>query len=422
MRRIRAGRGLAILAVSLLLGSPALAAGGDLDPTFSGDGRKLTDFASGYDAAYDLAVQDDGKIVAAGYAGVGGSTEFGVARYRRGGGLDSTFSGDGKQTIDLGSADSQANVVVIQGDGRIVVAGFAETATGRDFALARLRVGGAIDTTFSGDGKKTVDLGSDFEEIYGVGIRSDGKIVVAGYAFGTDSDIALARFRSNGSLDGTFSGDGKKVIDLGSDEAISGMILLPNGKILGAGSGFGDADGDFLLARFRAGGALDPTFSGDGRTLTDFGGTEQANAIATTPEGGIVLAGTASPGGDEGFAVARYQPSGALDETFSGDGKRIVNLSIQVDQAHAVVVQPDGKIVLAGLAWNGADDDYALVRLRAGGGYDPTLEGDGILFVGFEFGSDDGFALVRQPDGRLVVAGYANNGTNEDFGLIRVLG
>ena len=424
MSTIRAVRVLPLLMTSLLLSAPpAFAAGGGLDPSFSGNGLQLTDFAADYDGALDLAIQDDGKIVAVGYAGVGGSVEFGVARFRRGGALDTTFSGDGKRMVDLGSGSSQANAVIIQDDGKIVVAGYAETATGRDFALARLRPGGGLDPTFSGDGKKTTDLGSDLEEIYGVGVRLDGKIVVAGYTFGTDSDLALARYRPNGALDTTFSGDGRRVIDLGGDEAIWAMTLLPNGKVLGVGEAFGDADKDFLLARFRAGGALDGTFSGDGRTLTDFGGTEQANAIAIGPDGKIVLAGTANLGADDEFAVARYGPSGGLDETFSGDGKRIPPLSLAGDQAHGVVVQPDGKIVVAGYAWNGSDDDYVVVRLRPGGGFDPTFrdEDDGIAYIGFGFGHDDGFALARQPDGRLVVAGYADNGVNDDFGLVRLL-
>jgi len=393
----------------------AFAVPGDPDPSFGGDGTVLTDFAAGFDAALAVAVQGDGKIVAAGYAD-GATVDFGLARYLRGGAApDGSFSGDGIQTADFGEGD-QANVVTVQDDGKIVAAGYASTGPDRDLAIARFRAGGILDHTFSGDGMKTIDFGSEFEEVYGVAVRPDGKIVVAGYTFDTvalAADFALARLKPGGALDPSFSGDGKRTVDFGDDESIFAMELLSGGKILVAGSG----SGSFALARLRPGGAPDLTFSGDGITYTAFGSSATALAIDVRSDGKIALAGES----DGGFALARYRPGGGLDHAFSGDGKVMVDLGAEGDAAHGVAFQDDGKIVVAGYANNGVDYDFVALRYREAGSPDPTFSGDGLQLIDFGSGDDNAFAVVLQANGRIVVAGYADNGPDEDFGLTRIL-
>ena len=406
------------LVASVLAAPPAFAAAGDPDPTFGGDGTVLTDFAVGFDAALAVTVQDDGKIVAAGYAD-GATPDFGVARYLRSGAPDGSFSGDGIQTADFGEGD-QANVVTVQDDGKIVAAGYAATGPDRDLAIARFRAGGMLDPTFSGDGMKTIDFGSEFEEVYGVAVRPDGKIAVAGYTFDTvalAADFVLARLKPGGALDPSFSGDGKRTVDFGNDESIFAMELLSGGKILVAGGSNDGVSMSFALARFRPGGAPDTTFSGDGITYTDFGSSGTALAIDTRSDGKIVLAGESQGQ----IAVARYRPGGALDSTFSGDGKLMVDLGVGSEAANGVAFQDDGKIVVAGYASNGIDDDFVALRYRKGGGPDPTFSGDGVQLVDFGFGDDNAFAMVLQANGRIVVAGYADNGPDEDFGLTRLL-
>src|SRR4051794_23755500 len=172
---------------------------GDLDVSFSGDGKQTTDFG-GSDAATSVAVQTDGKIVVAGSSG----GNFALARYGADGTLDASFSGDGLVTTDLGGTDAGQDVA-IQADGKIVVAG----SSGGSFAVARYTAAGGLDTSFSGDGLQTTDFGAAAGGT-AVAIQADGRIVVGGSSGG---DFALARYDAQGGLDSSFSGDGKQTGD-----------------------------------------------------------------------------------------------------------------------------------------------------------------------------------------------------------------
>ena len=206
-----------------------------------------------------MALQGDGKIVVVGDAGGGGA--FALARYNPNGSLDPSFSGDGRQTTDFGDF-GVARGVALQG-GKIVAVGIGDAG---DFALARYNPNGSLDPSFSGDGKQTTDFGGS-DEASGVALQGDGKIV----AVGRDGpgDFALARYNPNGSLDTSFSGDGKQTTDFGDFDGANGVALQGNGKIVVVGVG---GTGNFALARYNPNGSLDPSFSGDGRQTTDFGG------------------------------------------------------------------------------------------------------------------------------------------------------
>jgi uncharacterized delta-60 repeat protein len=152
---------------------------GSLDTIFDGDGKITTAVGSSDDEAHSVAIQSDGKIVVAGYSYNGSNMDFAVARYNSNGSLDTTFDGDGKVTTDLASPDDFAYSVAIQSDGKIVAAGFSNS----HFALSRYNSNGSLDTTFDFDGKVTTDFGGS-DVAYSVAIQSDGKIVVAGESKG----------------------------------------------------------------------------------------------------------------------------------------------------------------------------------------------------------------------------------------------
>src|SRR5215204_4832105 len=150
-----------------------------------------------------------------------------------------------------------------------------------------------------------------------------------------------------GGLDPTFSGDGKQTTDFGHGaDAAGGMALAPHGKIVAVGQ-TGTGGYNWALARYNPNGTLDPTFSGDGRQTTDFGGWDHANAVAIQDDGKIVVVGDGSQlFVGEGFALARYNPDGSLDTTFSEDGMQMSTLA--GDAAYGVAIQPDGRIVVVG--------------------------------------------------------------------------
>jgi uncharacterized delta-60 repeat protein len=169
---------------------------GSLDTSFSGDGMVKFDLTGDEDYAVDVAIQADGRIVAVGGAGSGGSNPtFGLVRLAADGTLDGTFSGDGKLTTDFTDKTDWAAAVAIQADGRIVAAG--ESGNGGSnskFALARYNTDGSLDTTFSGDGKVGANFTSGRDAAFGMKIQTDGKIVAAGGAGEPNTTFAVARF------------------------------------------------------------------------------------------------------------------------------------------------------------------------------------------------------------------------------------
>ena len=215
-----------------------------------------------------------------------------------------------------------------------------------------------------------------------VALQADGKIVAAGPTSDPSIDFragnfALARYHPNGTLDTTFGGDGQVITDFGGDEQATAVALQPDGKIVVAGwSVISSTTGlpDFALARYLPNGTLDTTFSGDGLVTTHIGSSgndaARATAVALQADGKIVAAGwsVTSSTGHRSFALARYQPNGSLDTTFSGDGLVITDVgSGDRHDVFALVIQPhDGRLVVAGLARddNGASD-FALARYHA---------------------------------------------------------
>src|SRR5919106_930041 len=227
------------VALVLAIANPAAAPPGDLDPTFDGDGKVTTDFAGGGDQAQAVAIQGDGKIVAAGIdRNLSGVGDLALARYNPDGSLDTTFDTDGLVTTDFIGQTDQAYAVAIQGDGKIVAAGRAFLGSTREeFALARYNPDGSLDTTFDGDGKVTTDFAAFNDNARAVVIQGDGRIVAAGFAVvsGTN-DFALARYNTDGSLDSTFDGDGKVTTDFAAASDIAHSVATQgDGRIVAAG-------------------------------------------------------------------------------------------------------------------------------------------------------------------------------------------
>jgi len=343
---------------------------GSPDSSFGGDGKVTTDFTTGEDVAYGVAILADGKIVTAGTSG--GYARFALARYNPNGSLDETFGGDGRVTTDFTRGGDYAYGMAIQADGKIVAAGDAGvTDSDSRFALARYNDDGSLDETFGGDGKVTTDFTSHPDDGLAMTILADGKIVMVGGAgFGAPNEkFALARFNPDGSLDDSFGGDGRVTTDFTPEPDVAfGVAVQSNGKIVVAGgSALGPTNNPkFALARFKVDGTLDPTFGGDGRRTTDFtSGDDDAYSVAIQADGKIVAAGQ-SGGRDPKFALARYNSNGSLDASFGGDGKRTTDVTKSYDAIYSLLIQADGKILAAGAAGlGGPNPDFALARYLA---------------------------------------------------------
>jgi uncharacterized delta-60 repeat protein len=211
--------------------------------------------------------------------------------------------------------------------------------------------------------------------------------------------------QSPDSLDPTFEGDGLVTTNLldKNDVEIQALSLQPDGKIRVAGSAISGNSSDFALIRYKTDGSLDPTFDGDGKVTTDINSSsyDVAWSLILQTDGKIVVAGSS----EHYFALARYNPNGSLDSTFDGDGK-MTNLVGATGGAVALVLQGDGKFVVAGYAFNGNDYDFALIRYNTNGSLDSTFDGDGKVLTNFSSGStEEAYDLALQLDGKIVVTG-----------------
>ncbi|MBP7449368.1 MAG: T9SS type A sorting domain-containing protein [Flavobacteriales bacterium] len=408
----------------LALGATASAQPGNLDGDFDADGKVTTSFGAGDAVGYSVAIQPDGKIVVAGSAYNGTNKDFALARYNTDGTLDNSFSVDGKVTAPFGTGDDIGQSVAIQADGKILVAGYSNNGTDNDFALARYNTDGTLDNSFSVDGKVTTAVGMGDDRGQSVALQPDGGIVVVGYAHnGIDQDFALVRYNADGTLDNSFSTDGKVTTDFGMGHDYGKSVAIqPDGKILVTGYANNGTDDDFALARYNMDGTLDNSFSADGKVTTAFGTDDNYGiSVAIQPDGRIVVAGFSFIGTDSDFALARYSVDGSLDYSFSVDGKVTTAFGTGGDVGYSVAIQPDGKIVVAGLSLIGTDGDFALARYNIDGSLDNSFSIDGKVTTTFGTGVDRGNSVAIQPDGRIVVAGYAYIGAEPDFAVARYI-
>ena len=249
-------------------------ANGSPDTSFNGTGKATADFSK-LDYGRSVAVHSDGKIVVAGDAEHGDVRTFAVARFNANGTPDISFNKTGKLTTDFGGANAGARGVAVQSDGKIVVAGFASTDGTEKFALVRYNPDGTLDTSFGGTGKVLTLVGISGSNATAMALQGDGKIVTAGYAVnnsGRDRDFAIVRYNVDGSLDTRFNGSGKVTTAVGEEDGhCEALALEKDGKIVTAGFVSTATTSDFAVARFGADGKLDLSFNGTGSVVTAIG-------------------------------------------------------------------------------------------------------------------------------------------------------
>jgi uncharacterized delta-60 repeat protein len=378
-----------------------------LDATFNGNGKVITPLLSARFQGDNAALQTDGKLLVTGSIAGLSSDDFALVRYNTNGSVDSTFDDDGLVSTDIDSNSFDgSNSIAIQMDGKIVVVGFSFIGSGYDFVVVRYHSNGSLDSTFGGDGVVTTDVGSFDDEGVSVALQSDGKIVVAGSTVVPDYDFVVVRYNTDGSLDNSFDSDGILTSDLnsGSDDFVAKVLVQSDGKILLAGT----SGGDFAVVRYNSNGSLDLSFSTDGKVTTDLGGDENGRNIAIQGDGKIVVVGSTSDGSTNiDFALVRYNSNGTLDNSFDGDGILIRGLtSAGRDEAFAVAIQSDGKILAGGLLDKVTDTDFAIARYNSDGSTDSSFNSVGRILTDFGFSDDYCSMLLIQSDGKIVAAGY----------------
>jgi uncharacterized delta-60 repeat protein len=404
---------------ALFLPAKGQAVQAPLDPAFGNGGRVINQFISPpyhfSSSVRDIAVQPDGKIVIVGTLGFVQSHII-VIRYNPDGSRDASFgNGNGEASIGFVEGEAYASGIAIQPDGRIVVAGgiTRPTSPSQEFVVLRFGTSGGYDTSFGSGGVARIDIGLNPWRA-DVAVQPDGKIVIAG-AFNDGS--SLVRLNPTGSLDTSFDGDGR----VACPGSVSSLVLQQDGKIIVAGT-----DGSHsMLARFNLNGSPDLTFAGDGVVTTVVGSDGcRFTAVALQPDGKIVALGSAF-GYDlmkelTWATLVRYHPTGALDESFDGDGlARFYDWPLYVwGEFSSLAIRSNGQIVTSGGGGVfGSMGSSYLGRISANGSV------DGVSIYGF--GNRSGLSTVAlQPDGKIVAGGarYAGQyGTSTDITVARFL-
>ncbi|RZJ31011.1 MAG: T9SS type A sorting domain-containing protein [Flavobacterium sp.] len=404
-----------LVKICLLLPTLAFSQAYTLDAGFGTGGYLTTAFADNNSFLSSLALQPDGKIITCGHYVNGALNVLVIARYNADGTPDTAFNGTGILTAAVGSDfPNDYNTVRLQQDGKIVVGGSASVSGTNYFFLARYNSNGTADAAFGDNGIIITNFAGRANTIE---IQPDNKILIAGYVTSSaNGDFGVARFNSDGTLDGDFGVNGLSVINIGtvsnplalSGEKVKQLKLLPDGKILAAGTRYAAAadDIDFAIVRLNADGTLDSDFGTDGKTVTDFGANENLLSMEMSGEK-ILLMGTYSTNDDfqPVVVVSQYNIDGSPDTSYAVGGKFIFTYASasQFGLVTSSAIDASGKLIIGGILVN-EDPDMMVIRLNANGTLDETLDTDGIFTQDLD-GAEAALTLMFQPDGKLIAGG-----------------
>jgi uncharacterized delta-60 repeat protein len=413
----------AIVAMGLATVPAHAATPGQLDKFFSGDGKQTTFSRGG--TGYAVAIDGNDRIVVAGYT-LSGQTDLAVARFLPNGTPDTSFGGDGRITTDLGGTDYGFDIA-IHPDGGIVVVGERDTASGSKAAVVRYLPRGKRNKDFGGgDGIVLTSFGKKYQGANAVVIGASGNITIGGFTSnGSTAKWALARYGPRGVLDKSFGGDGKVTVDLSpADERINDMVIAEGGRVVAAGYAEAGITPRFAVAKFQLNGALDKDFGHKGANMVDVSkGADIALGLGQGADGSLVAVGHAANGGRDDWGLAAFGPNGRLNDHFGGDGIRLLELGPQYEFASGTAVQPNGRVVVVGRASRkNSGDDFGVFRLKPNGAYDNNFSNDGRAYVNFFGGSDTARSVVLQANGKIVVAGEATDHGKRRMAVARLVG
>lgn len=421
-----------LFSVLLLLQSIAFAISpGTLDPSFGMAGTNTTGTSSSWEVARAVALLPDGKIVVGGTNGASGN----VSRYNSDGSLDLNFAEGG--VASLGSVSIKD--IAVQNDGKIVAVGSisgSRSSSDLEIMLARFLSDGSLDPSFGANGIAQTEIGPTYEAGSALSFQSDGKIVVAGFQITapdvnvTSSDFLLARFDQDGFMDNSFGVNGSIVTDFfGGYDRLQDIALDSSDRIIAVGHATNIAGSrDFGIARFDVHGSLDPSFGMNGKVITDFGSaigssigsSDRADSVVIQPDGKILAGGDATYSGGTDMAIARYLLDGTLDTEFDDDGKVVTDIRGN-DYLRSLAIDNDGKILAGGFTRpSGVESgDLSLIRHNTDGSFDLGFGFGGIVQTDISGGGDHIASIGLQYDGKIIAVGSRIQDGDSDFAFAR---
>lgn len=384
------------------------------DPSFGASGTVLTPIADGGARVASIVLEADGKILAGGTAQSGGQSVFALAQYNPDGTLDATFGVGGIVTTTMGAGDASLAKVAIQTDGRIVAAGTASTAAGiREVAVAQYNADGQLDPTFADHGRLLVSVQGADTLVGGMAIQSDGKIVVGGTWLGGGSvdnygqDLFL-RCNSDGTLDSTWNGGGTLIIQPPWSfrpvyDSLLSVAVQSDGKIVALVDALATGGGPTALIRCMPNGSLDTSFGTNGRANTGVVAWSSYSGDMTIQADGKLVAGLNESGYPYICTLVRFNQDGSIDATIldaiTSDRRLTYN---------AVGMQANGQIVVAGMYPPGpyeSQNFMSIARYNADFTLDQAFGDRGLFVTPLEGGAN---SVAIQPDGKVIAAGGSN--------------
>ncbi len=413
-----------LLGSYFLISLSVWASDGVLDTTFhSPDGYVLWDGGSGYDRGRDIALQKDGKILVTGYMTNGTDNDLMVVRYNEDGTLDTGFGTNGAFIYDGGHGNDGGYAIAVQPDDKILVAGDSSNGSDSDVLIIRLNANGSPDPNFASNGVYTYDGGNGYDAAIDILVQSDGKIVMCGsYSNGTDNDLLIICLNANGVPETTFGDNGVVIYNVGTSHDFGLRLTVQNdGKILVAGGSDNGTDYDIIVARFNTDGTLDASFGTNGIVIYDGGDYDRGYGIDTNSNGDIFVTGVrAKPEQtktDYDIPVICFDRNGGLKTSFGNNGIAVYDDGAS-EQSYDLLVQSDDTILVVGYSGIniGGVSDWGLVVLKytQNGILDTTFGTNGVYRYDPTENTEWGYGLALQTDGKIVVTGQVYNGTDDD--------
>lgn len=344
---------------------------GTLDSAFGTDGIVIYDGGNGNDCGRLVAIQPDGKIVLTGYTHNGNNYDILTMRLNVDGTPDSSFGNNGIAVYDNASRSDKGRAIAIQSDGKIAVTARSKGNSTTIAMILRYNGDGTLDSTFGTNGVVIYEEGLGNDGFRDVAIQIDGKIVVSGYSK-TDAGyvVLTARYNVDGTSDNTFGTDGVATYDGGHGNAgARGIAIQSDGKIVVSGGDYNGTDLDVLVLRYNSDGTSDITFGTNGVARYDSGkGNDNGRRLAIQGGNKIVVTGNTPNGTDGDVLILRYNADGSPDSTFGSNGVVTLNIVTGKDYGEGVAIQVDGKIVIAGGISNDTGNDVMVLRVIGSGG------------------------------------------------------
>ncbi|MCB9169010.1 MAG: hypothetical protein H6594_01505 [Flavobacteriales bacterium] len=417
-----------ILLTSCLLFPCAMHAQVWLDPDYGTGGISDHAFGPQNDQAVRVLMNPNGSLVIVGSIAVTGGMDFLLGRFNADGSLDMTFGTGGSMTYNIGSQDTPTDAA-LQDDGKIVVVGYANPGAGRDKVILRFNADGTIDSGFGTGGAVIIDDSFQEDELNGVAIQPDQKIVAVGQGFnGSKDTFYIGRLNSDGTFDSTFAGGtGQYEHTITGDNCKANAVtLMADGRIVSVGTSYTDNTtlNDLVVVRYLADGTLDTTFDADGMAIVSFNdGNDEGTALAVRTDGSVVAGGTGQEmGGTYRISLVGLLPNGGVDATFGTNGTVLLVGAAYGTHCEGLLIDGSGRILVDAVekpTTSALQND--LFRLLSDGTLDPDLGTGGELVHAVASTDVDLPGMLLQPDGKVVLAGSSGNGGSHDVRSIRYL-